>query len=48
MVYALVQDVPTGKLVVAVNCGYDTSFGKGLVMGYAGYEYWKGLVEASK
>ncbi len=33
---------------VALIGGYDTSFGKGLVMDYAGYEYLKGLVETSK
>ncbi len=40
--------LPDITLHVAVNREYDTCFGKGLVTGYAGYEYWKGLIETSK
>ncbi len=39
---------PTSKKTVAVNRGYDTYFGNGIVMGYAGYKCLKGLVETSK
>ena len=34
--------------LVAVNCGYGTCFGYGLVIGYADCECFVGLVETSK
>ncbi len=38
----------TKSKTVAVSLGYDTRFGKGLVMGYADYKHSLVLVETSK